>query len=120
VIHGFDVRPGASAPTIEISSRLFHQFRPYSGPVPAGFWVDWLGVMTRADVWPFAPEVKATYTRDRKEETVYPIHDEHVLDWVPLLEAVTSSGPVFRMAALGAGWGRWLCSRHEAHQVDAA
>ena len=74
----------------------------------AGFWVNWLGVVTRAGVWPFPPEIQARYARDRAERPEYPLGDEHVLDWVPLLEAVMSSRRGFRMVALGAGWGRWL------------
>jgi FkbM family methyltransferase len=113
VVHGIDVRSVAPQdltpiPSIEISSDLFRPFRLFSGTVPAGFWVNWIGVLTRAHVWPFAPDVQALYGRDRHEDAKYPFQDEHVLDWIPLLEAVLSSGPLFRMAALGAGWGRWL------------
>jgi FkbM family methyltransferase len=59
-------------------------------------------------VWPFGADVQAIYARTRHETCRYPLHDEHVLDWVPLLEAVLSTRQTFRMIALGAGWGRWL------------
>src|SRR4051812_28340517 len=93
---------------IHIDPKIFDRFTPHAGRVPSGFWINWLGVLTRADVWAFTPDVLEIYRRERYERTVYPLHDEHVLDWIPLLEAVTTSGPDFVMAAAGAGWGRWL------------
>ena len=104
-------------PTITISSAAFTPFQGFDGPVPPGFWVNWLGVMTRADVWPFPPEVLAIYEQPRRERCEPPLTDEHVLDWVPLLDAVLSSRDVFRMVALGSGWGRWLTAgAFAAHQ----
>jgi FkbM family methyltransferase len=95
-------------PTLQLSSELFKNFECFAGPVRAGLWVNWLGVVTRSGVWPFPPEIQALYARDRDERGEFPLNDEHVLDWVPLLEAVMSSKGGFRMVALGAGWGRWL------------
>ena len=97
-----------AVPTLRIPSAIFEAFTCYDGPVQPGFWVNWLGVMTRADVWPFPPEVKAIYDQRRHERGEYPLRDEHVLDWVPMLQAILSARDVFRMVALGAGWGRWL------------
>jgi len=40
-----------------------------------------------------------------------PVVNEHYLDWIALLQSVvfsSSSGDVFRMMELGAGWGPWL------------
>jgi FkbM family methyltransferase len=115
VIHDVVIEPvsvhGIAAPampTVDVASAAFRPFAPFSGWVPAGYWVNWIGVLTRAEVWPFSPEVMAVYGRGRHEDCQYPFHDEHVLDWVPLLEGVLASGPLFRMVALGAGWGRWL------------
>jgi FkbM family methyltransferase len=112
-VHNLDVRTDAPpgdprVPRIALSSELFHRFRAFSGRVPPGFFVNWLGVLTRSTVWPFPPDIQALYARDRDEQAKYPLDDEHVLDWVPLLEAVVSSRGRFRMVALGAGWGRWL------------
>ncbi len=105
-------RGGADAPSavpaIHLSSAIFDRFHTFEGHVPAGFWVNWLGVRTRAGVWPFPPDVRAIYERDRHERGRVPTGDEHVLDWVPLLEAVVAARGMFRMVALGAGWGRWL------------
>ena len=95
-------------PTLRIPSAIVEAFTCYDGPVRPGFWVNWLGVMTRADVWPFPPDVREKYDEPRHERGAYPLHDEHVLDWLPLLQAVLASRDVFRMVALGAGWGRWL------------
>lgn len=105
---GGETSSEATLPTLQLSSALFGNFNCFAGAVPAGFWVNWLGVMTRSDVWPFPPEIQTLYARDREERLEYPLRDEHVLDWVPLIEAVMSSQKIFRMVALGAGWGRWL------------
>jgi FkbM family methyltransferase len=98
----------AVMPVIDISSALLKRFNCFRGPVPAGFWVNWLGVVTRSDVWPFPPDVQAAHACTRFEVCEFPLGDEHVLDWVSLLDAVVSARDAFRMIALGAGWGRWL------------
>lgn len=93
---------------IEIDPEVFDSFGLWSGWVPAGFWANWLGVLTRSYVWAFPQELLDVYSKRRYEEFRYPINDEHVLDWVPLLEAVLAAGKTFVMVALGCGWGRWL------------
>ena len=93
---------------IELDPAIFDHFTPHAGRVPSGFWINWLGVLTRANVWAFTDDVRAIYDKERYERTAYPLHDEHVLDWIPLLEAVLASDSNFSMAAAGAGWGRWL------------
>ena len=91
-----------------IEPRLFQSFRRWSGRVASGYWANWLGVLTRADVWAFSDKLMAIYSKERYEAPGYPTEDESVLDWVPLLEAVLAAGSSFVMVALGAGWGRWL------------
>jgi FkbM family methyltransferase len=83
-------------------------FTPWSGVTPAGYWTDFLGVQTRVDVWAFTPEYLEIYNHDRFESPGLPTDGEHVLDWIPLIDAVAGSGHTFVMVALGAGWGRWL------------
>ncbi len=83
-------------------------FTPWSGVTPAGYWTDFLGVRTRADVWAFTPEYLEIYNRERFELPGLPTDREHILDWIPLIDAVAGSGHTFVMVALGAGWGRWL------------
>lgn len=92
---------------LRISSEFFKRFTPFEGPVPRGFWVNWLGIVTRDVVWPFPADVMEAY-RERYERCGYPLGDEHVLDWEPMLRAVVAAGDRFTMVALGAGWGRWL------------
>ena len=70
----------------------------------------WTGTLTRADVWAFPAHIRALYDQNRFEATTLPLNDEHVLDWVPLIQAVLSARSTFRMAALGAGWGRWIAA----------
>ncbi|MGH7084539.1 MAG: hypothetical protein ACREFN_06055, partial [Acetobacteraceae bacterium] len=48
------------------------------------------------------------YNRERHEAPALPTDTEHVLDWIPLIDSVSASRGTFVMAALGAGWGRWL------------
>jgi FkbM family methyltransferase len=93
---------------IVIDPQVFAPFKPWSGTVNAGFWADWSGIITRADVWAFTAEVLAIYNADRVEAPPIPVEAEFLMDWAPLAEAVGTSGSAFRMAALGAGWGRWL------------
>ena len=78
-------------PIIDIDTGIFEHFKCYSGWVPAGFWANWLGVLTRSYVWAFPEDVLNINS-----------------DWVPLLQAVLDADDTFMMAALGAGWGRWL------------
>jgi FkbM family methyltransferase len=91
-----------------IEQSVFESFQRWSGHVPSGYWANWLGVLTRADVWAFSEEFMTIFRKSRQETPGYPTNDESVLDWVPLLQAVLDAGDPFVMVALGAGWGRWL------------
>jgi FkbM family methyltransferase len=95
---------------IVIDPAVFASFKLWSGWVPSGFFADWTGILTRADVWAFTPDYLAVFNRDRHEDQAVPINAERVLDWAPLAQAVNESLGTFRMAALGAGWGRWLAA----------
>jgi FkbM family methyltransferase len=92
---------------IIIDGGPFEQFGIWSGNVPAGYFADWSGILTRADVWAFNEEYLATYNFDRAESHGIPMTNEGIMDWVPLAESISVSRGIFRMAALGAGWGRW-------------
>jgi FkbM family methyltransferase len=98
----------ATEQDVRIDAGVFAPFRPWSGWVPEGYWANWLGVRTSAKVWAFSPQDLEVFSRGRHETTGYPYHDEHVLDFSPLLEAVLGAQGRFVMIALGAGWGRWL------------
>lgn len=99
---------GPATPELAIDPTLFKAFTPWSGQVPAGYWADWTGIRTRADVWAFSDEYMAIFNKDRFETMALPINDEHVLDWLPLVQALNDTKGTFRMVALGAGWGRWI------------
>ena len=52
--------------------------------------------------------MRAIYDRERFEACSTPSIDDNIFDWLVLLEAVAEAKDSFTMAALGAGWGRWL------------
>jgi FkbM family methyltransferase len=111
VLHGVEVRPAsapAPVPVVHASSGLLDRFPLFDGISVGGFTCNWIGVRTRIAVWQLPPEEEAAYASDRREPQAYPLADEHVLDWIPLLEAVSTARGEFRMVAVGAGWGRWL------------
>jgi len=91
-----------------VDTEILKRFRPWSGVVPAGFFAYFLGNLTRADYWAFSPEIRAIYDRERHEAFSTPSVDDNIFDWLVLLEAVAEARDTFMMAALGAGWGRWL------------
>lgn len=95
---------------ILVDPAIFACYTPWSGWVPSGYFTDWTGILTRASVWTFSPEVLAKYNRERHEDHAVPIDNEHLLDWAPLALAIKDCAGTFRMAALGAGWGRWLAA----------
>ena len=94
--------------TSDISTAVLDKFRPWSGTVPSGYFAYFLGNLTRADYWAFSKEIRALYDRERFEAFSAPSIDDNIFDWLVLLEAVVDAHGSFTMAALGAGWGRWL------------
>ena len=102
--------------TIRVDPRLFEGFPVHSGLTPAGFWSDWLGGRTRADVWAFPAEIRAIYDSERIETVPFSFSGEHVLDWAPLVLAMRRAGSVATTVALGAGWGRWAVGAAMAAQ----
>jgi hypothetical protein len=95
---------------LDIDASSLDQFRPWAGVVPAGYWADWTGLKARADVWKFPEDYMAIFSATRFETHSVAIDREGFIDWLPLADAVAHSGDTFRMAALGAGWGRWLAA----------
>ena len=91
-----------------VSTDVLKKFRSWTGTVPRGFFAHFLGNVTRADYWAFSPELRQIYDRERVEAFSGPGVDDNVFDWLILLEAVVEARNAFTMAALGAGWGRWL------------
>jgi FkbM family methyltransferase len=95
---------------LDFDASSLDQFKPWAGMVPAGYWADWTGLKTRADVWKFSEAYMAIFNTTRFETHSVDLEKEHVIDWLPLADAVAHSGETFCMAALGAGWGRWLAA----------
>lgn len=94
---------------IDLDESAFSHFPCYEGTIPAGYRGNWLGVLTRANVWSFPHEfVQKKYHQNRNEQFTYPIDDEHILCWNSLLQSVIRAKKHFCMAAIGCGWGRWL------------
>src|SRR5436309_9982424 len=99
---------GEAQPVPQVDTSILRRFTPWSGTVPAGYFAYFLGNITRADYWAFSPEIRATYAYERFESFLRPSLDDNIFDWLALLEAVADSEQGFTMAAMGAGWGRWL------------
>jgi FkbM family methyltransferase len=95
-----------NAKEIVVDPAIFGPFKSWSGRVPSGFWADWTGNLTRVDVWSFSAEDLARGSQDRYEA----LHTSDVLDWTLVAQAVRDSSTTFRMAALGAGFGRWCAA----------
>jgi FkbM family methyltransferase len=81
--------------------------------VPAGFFADYLGSFTRAEVWAFPKDARAGLDHgrvdsDRFETVSSPLGGDGLLDLLVLLESVVEARGEFTMMDLGAGWGRWL------------
>jgi FkbM family methyltransferase len=91
-----------------VDTKVLERFHPWSGIVPSGFFAYFLGNLTRADYWAFSKEIRALYDRERYETFAGPSVDDNIFDWLVLLEAVADAKDGFTMAAVGAGWGRWL------------
>lgn len=99
--------PDPAAQVVALDTSVFEQFCPWKGTVPAGFFTNYLGTMTRADYWAFSKEYSAAYNCERFESPGVP-GNESIADWTVLLRSVLEAQDRFVMAALGAGWGRWL------------
>jgi FkbM family methyltransferase len=82
---------------------VFSRFHRWSGHVPAGFDVDFLGSRHKTAYFSMCPPEPM----DRYEAPQHPNFDEEYFEWIDLLEAILSCKDRFAMLDLGAGWGRW-------------
>jgi FkbM family methyltransferase len=82
---------------------VFDRFRRWSGNVPAGVEVDFLGSRMRTDFF----SLLKPQPHERHESPPYPEFDEEYLEWIDLLEAASLAAGRFTMLELGAGFGRW-------------
>lgn len=82
---------------------IFSSFQRWSGCVPAGFDVDFLGSKHRtAYVTMSQPQ-----PQERDATPEHPPFDEEYFEWIDLLEAAAFAKNRFTMLELGAGFGRW-------------
>jgi FkbM family methyltransferase len=96
-----------SARTV-VDTGILKRVKPWSGTVPAGYFAYFLGNIARTDYWAFSEELRAIHDHQRFQGFSAPTFDDNLFDWIVLLEAVADGEGGFTMAALGAGWGRWL------------
>ena len=87
---------------------VFSRFPCWQGEVPAGFSVNFLGVVTRKSYWrPPNVRVLTGDSASRFVKTEYPAQDEEYFEWIDVLESVVAAEGHFAMLELGAGWGPW-------------
>jgi FkbM family methyltransferase len=91
-----------------MQDQVFERFPCWQGPVPEGFVVDFLGVLTRAAYYEPYLKVSQGYPADRYVRTEYPPISEDYFEWADVLESVLVARDHFTMIELGAGWGRWV------------
>jgi FkbM family methyltransferase len=82
---------------------VFSKFQRWSGEVPPGFEVDFLGTRNRTDFF----SLLRPQPNRRVETPEYPSFDDEYFEWIDLLEAVGLAAGRFNMLELGAGFGRW-------------
>ncbi len=84
---------------------VFGDLGLWSGHVPAGYTVDFLGIRTSVEY--FAP-LNKTSGVDQFASSDFPPFDEEIFEWSDLIAAVRAARDRFVMVELGAGWGKWL------------
>lgn len=86
---------------------IFDRFQPFEGYADPGFERSHYGVNVRD--WLFAGESKG-YNERRAASVGHPPVNSEYFEWIALLTAVGEAVGRFRMAEIGAGWGRWSVS----------
>ena len=86
---------------------VFSRFWRYSGEVPAGYQVDFLGTLI-SDKFDAGLQGVSPYPDGTTVQNVsYPQLDEEYFEWIDLLESVVAASGSYTMIELGAGYGRW-------------
>jgi len=98
---------------------VFSRFWRYSGEVPAGYQVDFLGTQI-SDKFDLGLQGVSPYPEARQSQNVpYPQLDEEYFEWIDLLESVVAASGSYTMIELGAGYGRWAVrAAYAAQQYD--
>jgi FkbM family methyltransferase len=87
--------------------RIFREFAPYDGWAEPGFERGFYGLNVRD--WLFTGESKG-YTDRRAVHVDHPPINEEYFEWIALLTTISKARGCFRIAEIGAGWGRWITS----------
>ena len=95
---------------LDLDEGIFATFPPFEGITPGGYTRDFMGVLTRGYFWVYPEEFTEAIGKTRKERITYPDDHELILDWYPFLQSVIAAKGKFTIAAIGAGWGRWICA----------
>jgi FkbM family methyltransferase len=98
---------------------VFSRFWRYSGEVPAGYQVDFLGTLI-SDKFDAGLQGVSPYPEGTTVQNVsYPQLDEEYFEWIDLLESVVAASGSYTMIELGAGYGRWAVrAAYAAQQYD--
>lgn len=117
----FQLRPHQDKITLNsaprrVSNPLFGKFPRWSGMVETGFDANWLGIVTRSEFLPAAPESDNDRPKEKMRlfSPALPPLNEEYLEWVSILESVLAARNQFTMIELGAGYGRWLVCAYGA------
>jgi len=86
---------------------VFSRFRRYSGEIPPGYHVDFLGTQISHKFIAGQPGVISCPDRRIVQDFPYPEPDEEYFEWIDLLESVVAAKGSYTMIELGAGYGRW-------------
>jgi hypothetical protein len=81
---------------------VFDWFRPFSGLVPPGYSVDFIGSIKRDFDW----DAASTFEARLVTADLPPIGEDY-FEWIDLLEAVFDASETFRYAEVGASFGCW-------------
>jgi FkbM family methyltransferase len=88
---------------------VFSRFRQYSGEIPQGYHVDFLGTQAQHEFTSgLRDDVPVPYPQRRTYQNYpYPRVDEDYFEWIDLLESVVAASGSYTMLDLGAGFGKW-------------
>ena len=92
---------------------VFEDFVPWSGELPPGFEVDFLGTITR---YAFEEDMSSAH-KDRTNQTTpanFPGFDDEYFEWIDLLESVKQAKNKYVFIELGAGYGLWTVRAERA------
>jgi FkbM family methyltransferase len=86
---------------------VFSRFWRYSGEVPPGYLVDFLGVQI-SDKFVLGLQGVSPYPEGTTVQNApHPHPDEEYFEWIDLLESVVAAKGSYTMIDLGAGFGKW-------------